>query len=154
MEFKCNDCNKFFTKQQGLDYHNLLAHNDKRKYLCPENGCSSSFKLNGPLRRHIRNVHQGNKSAECSYCKQDFQSNYHAKRHQLKCKMAPKTICAGCKKQAKINENLLCGYCSSIFSPIIALKHIESENSEPPVKNDEISQLEKLKNENLELKMK
>ena len=69
--------------------------------------------------------------------------------------MAPNIICAGCKKQAKINENLLCERCTLIFSPIVAMEHIESELSELPVKNtsnDQISESEKLKNENLELK--
>ena len=75
MEFQCDVCNTFFTRQQGLDYHNTLVHNDERKYICPENGCSSTFKLNSGLQRHIKNVHQGNKAAECSYCKQEFQSN-------------------------------------------------------------------------------
>ena len=59
-EFQCDDCKKFFfPKQQGLDYHNKLVHNDEGKFVCPENGSKSSFKLDGGLKCHIRNVHQG-----------------------------------------------------------------------------------------------
>lgn len=75
-QFRCKQCPRGYSSQQGLARH-VAAHG--RKYNC-EN-CSTVFTDRSNLQRHIRTSHVGARSHACDECGKTFASSSGLKQH-------------------------------------------------------------------------
>ena len=91
-ELTCKQCNVTFKQKEGLRHH-LLSHENKRQFICPNQGCDKAFNNKGNLNQH-KVVHLKNK-LQCNYC--SYKTNHlrylkehikgrHTKRDLVKCK--------------------------------------------------------------------
>ena len=74
--FRCQICPYRSKDSSQLTVH-LRSHTGDSPFVCPYEGCSTSFKTNSDLKRHIR-IHTGEKPYKCPHC------NY---RCAIKCKL-------------------------------------------------------------------
>ena len=79
-KFKCDLCQKEFRSSSSLYNHRLGVHR------CQE--CNFDFTEKGSLKRHLQNIHLGNRSkcqnsesVACSYCGKGFLTDTMLKRH-------------------------------------------------------------------------
>ena len=56
-KFKCNLCEKKFTRKESLQYH-FFSHTGEKPFTCAQ--CGASFRAKPTLRNHIKVVHDGN----------------------------------------------------------------------------------------------
>ena len=68
--FKCEICEKYFKKSNGLKYHFKVVHNLERQHHC--NICQKAFDSQSKLTRHMKLVHENKKCHECDSCGKSF----------------------------------------------------------------------------------
>ena len=64
--FRCQICPYRSKDSSQLTVH-LRSHTGDSPFVCPYEGCSTSFKTNSDLKRHIR-IHTGEKPYKCPHC--------------------------------------------------------------------------------------
>ena len=62
----CKQCNFTFARQKRLEYH-LLSHENKRQFICPQDGCDKTFNNKYRLKEY-EVIHLKNKLFHCNYC--------------------------------------------------------------------------------------
>ena len=81
--WKCEFCNKSFSKKHHLKRHVEQVHSDSRPYTCQY--CNISFKDKYNLKVHER-IHTGEKPFQCHICNRSFNQksalNAHVKIHE------------------------------------------------------------------------
>ena len=77
VKYRCNQCDKQFTRQWTLTNHIQSAH-EGVKYAC--NQCDHEATAKHSLMVHVQSVHEGIKYA-CNYCEQQFSQQGNLKRH-------------------------------------------------------------------------
>ena len=65
-ELTCEQCNVTFTRKCGLKI-NLLIHESKRQFKCPQDECDRTFNTKHRLKEY-EVVHLKNKLFRCNYC--------------------------------------------------------------------------------------
>ena len=76
----CDQRGKSCTTKQHLNQHKKHVHSDARPFQCSIDGCDKSFKINGKLTRHLKQVH-GPKQHQCLICLKSFTANRSLKQH-------------------------------------------------------------------------
>lgn len=98
---KCNLCNETFNHASNLSHHKKTKHlGIKRQYKSvPCNICGNIFSTNASQQRHIKIVHNGEKSFICPICDKKFGqlvglnkhiSCFHYNERNFKCDQCPK----------------------------------------------------------------
>ena len=77
--FKCNVCNKGFTKTQSLKIHLSTVHMGEKNYKCKI--CGKDFPKSTALKRHDDTVHKGLKPYKCDFCTVSYGQSGDLKRH-------------------------------------------------------------------------
>ena len=95
-EFKCENCNLFFAKNQHLNAHIASVHEGKKPYQCDI--CVTSFKTEQKLDEHVLSVHEGKKPAQCGVCIEGFSSLIILKKHLASVHKEKKIPCSKCDK--------------------------------------------------------
>ncbi|XP_054267051.1 transcription factor hamlet-like [Macrosteles quadrilineatus] len=132
-QFKCRQCPRAYSSQQGLSRH-VAAHS--RKYTC-EN-CNTVFTDRSNLQRHIRTSHVGARSHACDECGKTFASSSGLKQHShihssvkpFQCDVCLKAytqfsnLCRHRRMHSKCRQQVKCARCNQNFSTTNALaKH-------------------------------
>ncbi|CAI2366980.1 unnamed protein product [Moneuplotes crassus] len=99
MAYRCEECDKEFTKKSHYDRH-TVTHTQERKYKCPE--CDKLFKRRDHMTRHKNMVHSDEaRKFKCSYpdcLSNGFIDNYHLRRHIKSCH-EEKYVCKICEEE-------------------------------------------------------
>ena len=72
---KCNICGAQFKKKENLVQHQQKHNSDpnsRKTYVCPIEGCKSSFTRKSNLQTHIKSIHGGVQPYSCEICGKDF----------------------------------------------------------------------------------
>ena len=77
--YKCNLCEKSFTKAEHLRKHVKRVHEEKNIYAC--NHCEKRFSQSHHFKRHIKAVHEGVKDHVCGNCGKSFTESKSLTRH-------------------------------------------------------------------------
>lgn len=77
-EFRCNECNKVFTRICYLKQHNKSFHNGEKPYKC--NQCGKRFPLETLYQEHMAK-HSGDKPYKCDVCPKQFNHKTDLRRH-------------------------------------------------------------------------
>ena len=67
---QCLICEKYFTKNQGLNVHLKSVHENLKPFQCDI--CLSTFGLKGYLNVHVNSVHKKLKPFQCPICLTPF----------------------------------------------------------------------------------
>lgn len=112
-DLKCDKCDKLVSNRVALKKHQNFVHNpNHKKHVCDMCGLSLSGKH--VLARHIRSIHFGIRTFECTVCNKLFENNYNLKLHQMKhtgekpykCKTCPAQFTCKIKfREHKMNEH-------------------------------------------------
>ena len=76
-DYKCEVCNKKFTKRSALEVHSRV-HTGIKPYRC--NICTKTFSIHGNLKRHLL-IHSGERPYICLKCSKCFNNSSHLTRH-------------------------------------------------------------------------
>lgn len=66
----CEKCKKLLNNAWFLHQHDLRVHSgekEKKKLLCPKNGCDKKFTRRFNLESHVLGDHEGKKPFSCAY---------------------------------------------------------------------------------------
>ncbi|XP_059085842.1 myb-like protein AA [Tigriopus californicus] len=77
-EYKCNDCNKVFTRICYLKQHNKSFHNGEKPYKCGQ--CGKRFPVEMLYQEHLAK-HAGDKPYKCDVCPKQFNHKTDLRRH-------------------------------------------------------------------------
>ena len=78
--FKCEICEKDFSRKGYLNKHKTRVHTEDKQFIC--NVCCSSFTLQHKLNSHISNYHQkGQRKFKCDSCGKSLTSSHNLKNH-------------------------------------------------------------------------
>eukprot|EP00095_Tigriopus_kingsejongensis_P010655 maker-scaffold627_size122700-snap-gene-0.38 protein:Tk10655 transcript:maker-scaffold627_size122700-snap-gene-0.38-mRNA-1 annotation:"zinc finger protein 347-like" len=77
-EYKCNDCNKVFTRICYLKQHNKSFHNGEKPYKCAQ--CGKRFPVEMLYQEHLAK-HAGDKPYKCDVCPKQFNHKTDLRRH-------------------------------------------------------------------------
>lgn len=82
IHYECDFCCKQFSSRSSIKTH-LIMHKAIAEYDCSE--CTQTFKTQGNLSRHFRNVHNNSKNWACEKCgklfREKFQLDIHVPNH-------------------------------------------------------------------------
>jgi uncharacterized C2H2 Zn-finger protein len=106
--FKCDNCDKAFTRKSTLASHVNKIHNNlnRQEFQCDH--CDKAFDQNGTLTAHINDIHKKIKRFFCDLC--DYCSYYrkHLERHATSVHVGIKNIkCDQCDKAFTRKEILV-----------------------------------------------
>ena len=79
MYYKCDICEKLFSRPNILKKHIHVVHYKHKDHKCEY--CEKLFSRSNSLKRHIRGVHNGHKDHKCEYCGKSFSRAFNLKRH-------------------------------------------------------------------------
>ena len=125
---QCNICEKSFKNNFRLKKHNLLRHkmsgpiSEDEEYICEI--CSSVFKTNRYLARHIKNVHCEHQFM-CSLCDKKFKRKSHLNEHERYH-----------RGESKTTKCEVCGFLIKGESPVRVKKHMETHYNKNSTKCD------------------
>ena len=78
--FKCKECPETFMQSGHLKQHNDAKHNDlKFSFACEL--CNSSFTRKSSRKKHMSEIHQGQRSYPCIECSSFFKRTSHLDNH-------------------------------------------------------------------------
>ena len=96
IQFKCNECSRYFECQELLDSHIINRHT--QNHICSY--CGKCYKQKSALNEHVRIKHEGSaKMATCNVCNKQFyrvghlqdNMNTHFNRATHKCQVYKRT---------------------------------------------------------------
>ena len=64
-KYKCDSCEKLFTKAGILNRHIKAVHEGCKDIKC--HLCGNSFTVSGSLKKHIETLHEGQKHGICEF---------------------------------------------------------------------------------------
>ena len=138
MKFKCDLCNKYFSRHKALQSHNKTFHmNDKEKFCCET--CGGTFACKDTLSIHEKTIHEWKgEMYKCSSfsCEKQFKSIAYLKMHirrvhdsstneQIECELCGYTVKHHKKHMKTVHNemrNVKCEICSKTISCIGNLK--------------------------------
>uniref|UniRef100_A0A7N0US59 C2H2-type domain-containing protein n=2 Tax=Kalanchoe fedtschenkoi TaxID=63787 RepID=A0A7N0US59_KALFE len=124
----CQECGANFKKPAYLKQH-MLSHSVERPFMCPVDGCHSSYRRKDHLTRHLLQ-HEGN-VFKCSNekCARQFVSQANLTRH--KCH-EPETPFSGCASKQHVCQEDGCGKAFRFASKLQKheLSHVKLETME------------------------
>lgn len=133
-KFKCDECNKAWATQRGLDNHDCKPPKEKEEYTCDD--CKRVFKTEKGYTSHEckpKKVKEPKGDYICDACKNSYKTEKGFEKH--KCVPKVDITCDACKKVYKsqktfdthVCEKLECEKCHKIFSKKLGFnKHIEA----------------------------
>jgi len=77
-EFRCNECDKIFTRLCYLKQHNKTFHNGEKPYKCGQ--CGKRFPVEVLYQEHMAK-HSGDKPYKCEVCPKQFNHKTDLRRH-------------------------------------------------------------------------
>lgn len=145
--YKCNICDKQFSKNIYLEQH-LSVHTIEKPYTCQI--CAKSFKWSGNLKVHMR-IHNGEKPFHCDMCSKRFTASNDLRRHKRRHTGEQPYKCETCAMTFKSNSELrqhtkvhvkerpyMCDVCNKRFISASNLKtHLRVHSGESPYQCDE-----------------
>lgn len=103
LKFKCNICNKSYTRKENAKVH-FLAHHAKIRFNCDT--CSNTFKRESDKNIHEKTYHRQICEYKCLFCNKQLKSKKLIKMH-IKYKHGKETYtCSICEKNFSNNSNL------------------------------------------------
>ena len=78
-DFKCESCDRTFTRKIGLKLHVDIVHKGIAKITCKI--CNMIFQTNSKLKAHIEAVHEKIKKYKCDQCFSKFAASYNLRQH-------------------------------------------------------------------------
>ncbi|XP_065582450.1 zinc finger protein 260-like isoform X3 [Artemia franciscana] len=101
--FRCDFCNKGFSRKGYLTSHITRVHKKKRKFAC--NLCDARFVTSPHLKRHIK-THTGEKSFKCSECQRAFAVKENLLSHMTIHTQEKRHVCIICDAKFLRNRHL------------------------------------------------
>jgi uncharacterized Zn-finger protein len=80
--FKCNHCNKSFSRKENIESHDRLVHGvikPSQRYTCNE--CKTSYEQKEQIESHINSVHLKERPYKCNLCEESFFIDSQLKQH-------------------------------------------------------------------------
>ena len=160
-EFRCNQCDKIFRSNSGLDYHLNFFHGegvgdeyvnnenivgeDPKPFKC--NLCKWKGRKKKFLDKHINRVHEGLKDFKCDSCDRSFTCSTRLRRHNEKihekiftCDFCGKCLDSKQNLEVHINEfhdEFKCDKCAKCFKNKFKLAvHIKNKHTKLKYKCD------------------
>jgi KRAB domain-containing zinc finger protein len=114
-EFKCDHCDKAFTRKETLVYHVNIIHKNIQEFQCDH--CDKAFGRNDFLQDHINAIHNNIKRFSCDLC--DYSSYY--KKYLVRHSKA--VHCDNVKEVFK------CDSCDKTFTwKVTLVKHVNTKH--------------------------
>lgn len=92
--YKCNICNKEYTRLNHLQRH-MAGHGRRKVHICKI--CNKTLTRLEHLKRHLI-THMKNKPFQCELCKRGFNRSEHLMNHSKRCKGDKIYACEVCNK--------------------------------------------------------